>query len=161
VRPLNAQETSEGVGWRIDNNTLNQVDQNNRDVERITGSKYTLHNVFGADSRTKDVYKVTTEPVIQKVVNGFNGTVFAYGQTSSGKTFTMRGSAAEPGIVPLAVYDIFKTIDDNMDREYLLRVSYIEVRVHAMPTSYCYARSKSSPLKLSFPLYTALQRRSK
>jgi centromeric protein E len=40
------------------------------------------------------------------------GTVFAYGQTNSGKTYTMRGSANEPGIIPLAVHDLFQRIEE-------------------------------------------------
>ena len=40
------------------------------------------------------------------------GTVFAYGQTNSGKTYTMRGSANEPGIIPLAVHDLFQCIEE-------------------------------------------------
>lgn len=38
------------------------------------------------------------------------GTVFAYGQTNSGKTYTMRGSKVEPGVIPLAVHDLFQII---------------------------------------------------
>ena len=49
------------------------------------------------------VYDRTTKDIVEKVVGGFNGTVFAYGQTSSGKTHTMMGVPDEPGIVPLAV----------------------------------------------------------
>lgn len=41
-----------------------------------------------------------------------SGTVFAYGQTNSGKTHTMRGSVAEPGIIPLAVHDLFLSIQE-------------------------------------------------
>lgn len=40
------------------------------------------------------------------------GTVFAYGQTNSGKTHTMRGSATEPGVIPLAVHDLFDIIQE-------------------------------------------------
>lgn len=59
------------------------------------------------------------------------GTVFAYGQTSSGKTHTMRGTPQEPGITLLAVQDIFNHIATTQDREFLLRVSYMEVwRAH-------------------------------
>jgi hypothetical protein len=61
-------------------------------------------------------------------MGGFNGTVFAYGQTSSGKTHTMLGTSHEPGIVPLAVRAIFDHIEATQDREFLLRVSYMEVR---------------------------------
>ena len=51
------------------------------------------------------MYDRTTKDIVEKVVGGFNGTVFAYGQTSSGKTHTMMGVPDEPGIVPLAVRD--------------------------------------------------------
>eukprot|EP00891_Asterochloris_glomerata_P009575 jgi/Astpho2/9575/e_gw1.00146.42.1_t len=73
------------------------------------------------------VYSATTQPLIQKVVGGFNSTVFAYGQTSSGKTHTMRGTEQEPGIIPLAVREIFDHIGSMQDREFLLRVSYMEI----------------------------------
>lgn len=73
------------------------------------------------------MYKKTTEEIIKKVMGGFNGTVFAYGQTSSGKTHTMLGNEAEPGIVPLAVKAIFDHIEATQEREFLLRVAYMEV----------------------------------
>lgn len=63
------------------------------------------------------------------MVGGFNGTVFAYGQTSSGKTHTMRGTEQEPGIIPLAVTEIFSQIEQLQDREFLLRVSYMEASI--------------------------------
>ena len=47
---------------------------------------------------------------MRKAVEGYNGTVFAYGQTSSGKTHTMRGHSDEAGIIPLAVADLFEEI---------------------------------------------------
>jgi len=68
-----------------------------------------------------------------QVVGGFNGTVFAYGQTSSGKTHTMRGTTSEQGIIPLAVADIFRQINSMQDREFLLRVSYMEVSNFCTP----------------------------
>ncbi|GJM98735.1 hypothetical protein PR202_ga15769 [Eleusine coracana subsp. coracana] len=55
------------------------------------------------------------------------GTVFAYGQTSSGKTYTMRGCDSEQGIIPLAVHGLFQHIQENVDREFLLRMSYMEI----------------------------------
>ena len=83
------------------------------------------------------VYRATTEGIISKVMGGFNGTVFAYGQTSSGKTHTMMGAPHEPGIVPLAVRAIFDHIEATQDREFLLRVSYMEVRsAHASLLEY-------------------------
>ena len=90
-------------------------------------TSYQLDNVFDPSCRTKDVYDRTTRGIIESVLNGFNGTVFAYGQTSSGKTHTMQGSAEEPGIIPFAVHDVFDSIDRSEGREFLVRVSYLEI----------------------------------
>ena len=55
------------------------------------------------------------------------GTVFAYGQTASGKTHTMTGDTAHPGILPLATKHIFGEIAKKQHFQFLLHVSYIEV----------------------------------
>ncbi|KAL2565601.1 hypothetical protein AAZV13_19G116500 [Glycine max] len=60
-------------------------------------------------------------------MEGINGTVFAYGVTSSGKTHTMHGDQRSPGIIPLAVKDAFSIIQETPNREFLLRVSYLEI----------------------------------
>lgn len=66
--------------------------------------------------------------IVAGVLEGVNGTVFAYGQTSSGKTHTMLGSDEEPGVVPLATRQLFEHITGaGAGREYLLRVSYLEI----------------------------------
>lgn len=54
-------------------------------------------------------------------MEGFNSTIFAYGQTSSGKTHTMLGSETSPGIMQIAVEEIFSIIMNNSDRKYLIR----------------------------------------
>ncbi|KAJ1852086.1 hypothetical protein LPJ73_002894, partial [Coemansia sp. RSA 2703] len=60
-------------------------------------------------------------------MGGFNGTIFAYGQTSSGKTHTMYGSGSELGIVKLAVNNMFSIVENDSKREYLIRVSFLEI----------------------------------
>ncbi|KAK8280028.1 hypothetical protein V6Z12_D09G149000 [Gossypium hirsutum] len=60
-------------------------------------------------------------------MEGINGTIFAYGMTSSGKTHTMHGDQRSPGIIPLAVKDAFSIIQETPNREFLLRVSYLEI----------------------------------
>ncbi|KAG7258194.1 hypothetical protein CRUP_034601 [Coryphaenoides rupestris] len=55
------------------------------------------------------------------------GTIFAYGQTSSGKTFTMMGSDLAPGVIPLSMEEVFQTIKNFPKKEFLLRVSYLEI----------------------------------
>ncbi|RKP36867.1 kinesin motor domain-containing protein, partial [Dimargaris cristalligena] len=55
-------------------------------------------------------------------------TVFAYGQTASGKTYTMAGTPSQPGVIPQTIQEVFDYIKESSDRrEYLLRVSYIEI----------------------------------
>ncbi|KVH93143.1 Kinesin, motor domain-containing protein [Cynara cardunculus var. scolymus] len=61
------------------------------------------------------------------IVGADAGTVFAYGVTSSGKTHTMHGDCNSPGIIPLAIKDVFSIIQDMPGREFLLRVSYLEI----------------------------------
>ena len=60
-------------------------------------------------------------------MEGYHGTVFAYGMTGSGKTFSMQGTASSPGVIPLAITDIFSFIRETPQREFLLRVSYLEI----------------------------------
>ena len=60
-------------------------------------------------------------------MDGYNGTVFAYGQTAAGKTHTMLGSKGTPGILPLAVNEIMEAISRATHRAFLIRCSYIEI----------------------------------
>ena len=80
---------------------------------------YRVDNVFDESCSNLDVYNKTTSKIVKSVLDGFNGTVFAYGQTSSGKTHTMHGEiGTEPGIVPLAVQDVFDSIEKCPEREF-------------------------------------------
>ncbi len=60
-------------------------------------------------------------------MQGYNGTVLVYGQTTSGKTYTMLGSPDKPGILPCALRDVFKGIQADAEHEYRVSVSYLEV----------------------------------
>lgn len=60
-------------------------------------------------------------------MEGYHGTVFAYGMTGTGKTFSMQGTLNSPGVIPLAINDIFSYIRETPSREFLLRVSYLEI----------------------------------
>ncbi|CAO3680266.1 unnamed protein product [Umbelopsis ramanniana] len=83
-------------------------------------------NVFyGSDNEL--LYGKSVRPVIQSTMRGYNGTVFAYGQTASGKTYTMVRTEDEPGVVPRAVNDVFAIISETTEKEFLLRVSYLEI----------------------------------
>ncbi|XP_066892527.1 centromere-associated protein E [Kogia breviceps] len=122
VRPLNSREEALGkdtqVYWKTDNNTVYQVD----------GSKsFHFDRVFHSNETTKNVYEEIAVPIIDSAIQGYNGTIFAYGQTASGKTYTMSGSQDYLGVIPRAIHDIFQKIKKFPDREFLLRVSYMEI----------------------------------
>ncbi|MBZ3891738.1 Centromere-associated protein E, partial [Sciurus carolinensis] len=106
------------VYWKTDNNAIYQVD----------GSKsFNFDRVFNSSETTKNVYEEIAVPIINSAIQGYNGTIFAYGQTASGKTHTMMGSEDCLGVIPRAIHDIFQKIKKFPDREFLLRVSYMEI----------------------------------
>ncbi|XP_024923871.3 kinesin-like protein KIN-7O isoform X3 [Ziziphus jujuba] len=117
ARPLSPEDAKTSP-WRISANSI---------FIPSHSSKFEFDRIFGEDCKTIDVYQARTKEIVAAAVRGFNGTVFAYGQTNSGKTYTMRGSAMEPGVIPLAVSDMFNAIHENSDREFLLRMSYMEI----------------------------------
>ncbi len=123
VRPLSLAEQEKGSAWKVDSNKIFPTSS----AREQTAEPYSLDNVFSEGCTNDYIYRHTTQDVVAKVVGGFNGTLFAYGQTSSGKTHTIRGSASEPGIITLAVGEVFDLIEQRQDREFLLRVSYMEV----------------------------------
>lgn len=94
---------------------------------------FSYDNVYDDDSFQKDVYAETAFPLVKSVMEGYNGTIFAYGQTGCGKTFTMEGvkeSVELAGIIPRTFGQIFDAIgqkDPNSSIQYLVAVSYIEI----------------------------------
>jgi centromeric protein E len=123
LRPLKSKEKEKGSVWEIQGNRIKTFGA----APAGDGPGYTLDNVFGPEWSTEQVYQHTAQHLIRKVVKGFNATVFAYGQTSSGKTHTMRGTQSEPGLVPMGVKEVFDLIAACTSREFLVRVSYMEV----------------------------------
>nr|XP_046206556.1 centromere-associated protein E isoform X2 [Oncorhynchus gorbuscha] len=128
VRPLiereeSAAESAEPVKfyWKTDKKTIHQVDDGN-----LT-KNFSFDRVFNAEETTLQLYQELAKPLVVSAVEGYNGTIFAYGQTSSGKTFTMMGSSLTPGVIPLAMEDVFQTIKNCPKKEFLLRVSYLEI----------------------------------
>ncbi|KAJ2405043.1 hypothetical protein GGI10_005434, partial [Coemansia sp. RSA 2530] len=83
--------------------------------------------VFDQRDTTLTVYNDIVKEIVASSMRGFNGTIFAYGQTSSGKTHTMYGSGTELGIIKLAVRNMFDIADNHPSREYLIRVSFLEI----------------------------------
>ncbi|CAL4203051.1 unnamed protein product, partial [Meganyctiphanes norvegica] len=78
-----------------------------------------------------DIYNLAARPIVENVLEGYNGTIFAYGQTGTGKTFTMEGVRSVPelkGIIPNSFAHIFGHIAKaEEDKKFLVRVSYLEI----------------------------------
>ncbi|XP_072989577.1 kinesin-like protein KIN-7L isoform X1 [Typha latifolia] len=123
-RPSVASDSICERQWRIDDNRISL----HRPLGTpISGVSFAFDHVFDHTSTNNAVYDLLIKSLIRAAVDGFNGTAFAYGQTSSGKTFTMNGSEEDAGIIPLAVKDVFRTAHMTADREFLIRVSYMEI----------------------------------
>uniref|UniRef100_A0A6M2D363 Kinesin-like protein n=1 Tax=Rhipicephalus microplus TaxID=6941 RepID=A0A6M2D363_RHIMP len=88
---------------------------------------HTFDHIFDSSSTNLQVYQQYCHPIVESVMLGFNGTIFAFGQTASGKTHTMMGSSSQPGLIPLTIDAIFDIIQNMPEREYLVRISYIEI----------------------------------
>ena len=86
-----------------------------------------IDNVFATHDNNAKVYDSSAKRLVRRVMEGYHGTVFAYGMTGTGKTFSMQGIASSPGVIPLAITDIFSYIRETPQREFLLRVSYLEI----------------------------------
>ncbi|XP_050382465.1 kinesin-like protein KIN-7K, chloroplastic isoform X2 [Argentina anserina] len=121
-RPLSPREIRQGeeIAWYADGDTILRNEHN-------PSIAYAYDRVFGPTTTTRHVYDVAAQHVVSGAMEGVNGTIFAYGVTSSGKTHTMHGDQRSPGIIPLAVKDAFSIIQETPNREYLLRVSYLEI----------------------------------
>ncbi|KAI5612408.1 kinesin-like protein KIF3B isoform X1 [Silurus asotus] len=91
---------------------------------------FTFDSVYDWNSKQVDLYDETFRPLVDSVLLGFNGTIFAYGQTGTGKTFTMEGVRNDPekrGVIPNSFEHIFTHISRSQNQQYLVRASYLEI----------------------------------
>ncbi|XP_067361656.1 kinesin heavy chain isoform X1 [Channa argus] len=101
------------------------------DTVILGGKTYVFDQVFPINTTQEQVYNTCAKQIVRDVLAGYNGTIFAYGQTSSGKTHTMEGNLHDPqgmGIIPRIAEDIFEHIfamDENL--EFHIKVSYFEI----------------------------------
>lgn len=99
-------------------------------ISHADAGEFQFDRVFPADCSNLDVYENTSRPMIDKLLLGFNATVFAYGMTGSGKTFTMAGTEQELGLIPLSVAYLFSRLMEESlsgNFRYEVIVSYLEI----------------------------------
>ncbi|XP_066543954.1 kinesin heavy chain [Amia ocellicauda] len=122
-RPLNDSEISRGDKY------IPKFKDD--DTVVIGGKPYIYDRVLPPNTIQENVYNACAKQIVKDVLGGYNGTIFAYGQTSSGKTHTMEGKLHDPqlmGIIPRIAHDIFDHIysmDENL--EFHIKVSYFEI----------------------------------
>ncbi|XP_055808512.1 kinesin-like protein KIN-5B isoform X2 [Solanum dulcamara] len=134
-RPLNDDEQRINVPKAITCNESKReisVVQNvaNKQVDKV----FTFDKVFGPKAQQRSIYDQAISPIVKEVLDGFNCTVFAYGQTGTGKTYTMEGGMrnkagelpAEAGIIPRAVRQIFDTLEAQ-HADYSMKVTFWEL----------------------------------
>ncbi|OIW28414.1 kinesin-domain-containing protein [Coniochaeta ligniaria NRRL 30616] len=101
------------------------------DSREAQGS-FTFDRVFDMSCKQSDIFDFSIKPTVDDILNGYNGTVFAYGQTGAGKSYTMMGTSIDDkegrGVIPRIVEQIFESIlSSPLNIEYTVRVSYMEI----------------------------------
>jgi kinesin family protein 5 len=131
VRPQNKIETARGGAPCVNISD----DGTEVDVEDgYNSQKWSFDRVFKPTSRQEDVFTFVGMPVVEAVFKGYNGTIFAYGQTSSGKTHTMTGpdgsldDASNAGVIPRCVDAIFDgCAEAGENLEFTVQVQFMEI----------------------------------
>ena len=131
VLVFDPNEEGESVGFlpmnqngRKRNQSINVLQRRARDL------RFIFDRVLDKNASNKEVFEHTTQSITEGVLNGFNCTVFAYGATGAGKTFTMLGTPKTPGVVFQTMMDLYRRIHECRDEKTCdVAVSYLEVRV--------------------------------
>ncbi|RLN96471.1 hypothetical protein BBJ28_00000621 [Nothophytophthora sp. Chile5] len=123
-RPLNAREKAAGRGAIV------QCKPNANEVAVVKRKTYHFDRVFGQYSTQKDVFQAVVRPAVDEALAGYNCTVFAYGQTGTGKTYTMQGNLTPDhemaGVIPRSIRCIFDALEASGE-EFSVRVSFLQL----------------------------------
>lgn len=113
----------QGFGRRRNSSGRGLGNHNSRHKEH----KFIFDKLFDETSTQNEIYESTTKPSIEAVLDGYNATVFAYGATGCGKTYTISGTRENPGIIFLAVQELFTKIENQNEKDINVQVSYLEI----------------------------------
>ncbi len=96
--------------------------------------RFTYDTVFSPESTQEEVYKQVALPAVNSILEGYNSTILAYGQTGTGKTYTMEGFTYDymdpgRGIIPRTIEDIFHYIEGNANSgtTFIIRATYLQI----------------------------------
>ncbi|CAM9512130.1 unnamed protein product [Bubo scandiacus] len=136
IRPINAAEAEEGAALAArrageQRVVLMDPSEDPDDILRANRSRektFVFDMVFDHRATQEEVYVSTTKSLIGGVISGYNATIFAYGPTGAGKTYTMLGTDCEPGIYIRALDDLFKALEATAEEmDYTVSMSYLEI----------------------------------
>ena len=97
-------------------------------VLRFWYEMFTREHIFADSATNQQVYDQQCSDIVQSVMDGYNGTIFLYGQTKSGKTYTMLGSDDQPGLLHYALRDVFLKRAELKDKFGIkVYISYLEI----------------------------------
>ncbi|KAF8362355.1 bmk-1 [Pristionchus pacificus] len=129
VRPPNEKEAKDSL--------IVKTDPIDRSVTIRNKVFSNFERVYGQNSRQSEIYKDLVKKQVEDVLRGYNCTIFAYGQTGTGKTYTMEGGEGSiegdwetdenTGIIPRAAQHIFTELTAKTGIEYIVRLSYVEI----------------------------------
>ena len=153
VRPPLPREIEKNLPFRAitvvskENHTLSlveylggELDEAKRQQEWVSNPKlfqyhrFTFDEVFDKDTSQEEIFNISAKPAVNSVLEGYNSTIFAYGQTGTGKTFTMEGFTYNNmdntrGIIPRTIENIFSYIESNSNKntKFIIRAAYLQI----------------------------------
>ncbi|KZC06055.1 Kinesin-like protein KIF6 [Dufourea novaeangliae] len=109
--------------------TLNSPTQKTKDYpdNRPESWNYSFFRIFDESSSQEDVFENVAQPVMESALDGYNGTIFAYGQTASGKTYSIIGHRGVRGIIPRCLQYLFDVIQKRPENVYTVEVAFLEI----------------------------------
>ncbi|CDJ56724.1 kinesin motor domain-containing protein, putative [Eimeria maxima] len=133
VRPLSDSELRQG-----DNKSISVVAPQSLLVtewgagggprgRRVRRRCFIFDTVFGECASQEEVFQLSTSPLLQELFKGVNASVFAYGATAAGKTYTMLGTETGPGVMPRALQLLFQQVSSEREKEYVLSCCFVEI----------------------------------
>ncbi|EGZ10469.1 hypothetical protein PHYSODRAFT_261764, partial [Phytophthora sojae] len=129
IRPMSGKEVQDG---RQEVTTANFDRAEVSIINPVAASSeppksFTFDAAFGAQSTQQQVYDTAATEIVEAVMEGYNGTIFAYGQTGAGKSHTMEGYGDQPGIIPNSFKHVFDKVAISKNKRILVRASYLEI----------------------------------
>ncbi|XP_038606447.1 kinesin-like protein KIF3B [Tachyglossus aculeatus] len=130
-RPASSKERAAGHAQVVAvDSKLGQVSVRSPRAPHEAPKTFTFDAVYDWTAKQLDLYDEAFRPLVDSVLGGFNGTILAYGQTGTGKTYTMEGVRGDPerrGVIPNSFEHIFTHISRSQNQQYLVRASYLEI----------------------------------